>query len=281
MSNSNTLSEGGDEMTNKVIWDALKQPPTTALKTIGAGRLRGKSDINPQWRYEAMTELFGPCGTGWRYTIDKIWNEPAGDGQIFAFALVTVYYLLSPDPDPYIWSYGIQGMGGSMLVAKEKEGLHSSDEGYKMAITDALGTAMKMIGVAADIYAGKWDGSKYNERPEAKVYQLKGKEMPKVDGMGEDLPDVPEPVIPLEEQPTTFLDSGSALHKTIEAKIADYQINRETFKVWLIEVKKIGFKDERPSFSTMTVADASKMLDKWNTVVTSYQKWLKKQSGTS
>jgi hypothetical protein len=278
MSKWNTSNVGDDEMTNKVIWDALKQPPTTALKTIGAGRLSGKSDINPQWRYEAMTEVFGPCGTGWKYTVDKVWREDAADGQVFAFALVSVFYLRQ---EALGWADPIQGMGGSMLIAKEKAGLHSNDEGYKMAITDALGTAMKMIGVAADIYAGKWDGSKYNERPEAKVYQLKGKEMPKVDGMGEDLPDVPEPVIPLEEQPTTFLESGSALHKTIEAKIADYQINRETFKVWLIEVKKIGFKDERPSFSTMTVADASKMLDKWNTVVTSYQKWLKKQSGTS
>ena len=33
-----------------------------------------------------------------------------------------------------------------------------------MAITDALSVAMKMIGVAADIYAGRWDGSRYNEQ---------------------------------------------------------------------------------------------------------------------
>ena len=35
-----------------------------------------------------------------------------------------------------------------------------------MAVTDAFSTSLKMIGVAADIYAGRWDGSKYNEQPQ-------------------------------------------------------------------------------------------------------------------
>jgi hypothetical protein len=59
-----------------------------------------------------------------------------------------------------------------MLVEIEKEGkpeerLHTSDEGYKMAVTDALGTALKMLGVGADVYAGRWDGSKYKDEPVA------------------------------------------------------------------------------------------------------------------
>jgi hypothetical protein len=41
--------------------------------------------------------------------------------------------------------------------------MHSNDEGYKMAITDALSVAMKSLGVAADIYMGLWDGSKYKQ----------------------------------------------------------------------------------------------------------------------
>ena len=143
------------------IWNAVCRPPATALKKIEAGRLRGKSDINPQWRYEAMTQLFGPCGAGWKYTIDRLWREEASDAQVFAFAQVSVCFKV----DPEVWSEPIQGVGGSMLVAKESSGLHSSDEGYKMAITDALGTAMKMLGVAADVYAGKWDGSKYVDKP--------------------------------------------------------------------------------------------------------------------
>lgn len=147
---------GGSSIVNTEIWNKMAKPPTTALKTIHAGRLKGMSDINPQWRYRAMTEVFGPCGVGWKYTIDQIWNVPASEDQVFAFARVSLYVKVDGE-----WSEPIPGVGGSMLIAKELKGLHSSDEGYKMAVTDALSTACKMIGVAADIYMGRWDGSKY------------------------------------------------------------------------------------------------------------------------
>jgi len=140
------------------IWNRLARPPKTALKTIGGGRLKGMTDINPQWRYEIMTEVFGMVGFGWKFTIDKVWQEPASDDQIFAFAQVSVYVKQGDK-----WSDAIQGQGGSMLIEQESRGLHSSDEAYKMAITDALGTALKMLGVASDIYAGRWDGSKYKD----------------------------------------------------------------------------------------------------------------------
>jgi len=146
---------------NLDIYSALKQPPKDALRTIQAGRLKGKTDINPQWRYKAMTEQFGVCGVGWKYNIARVWNEPVADGQVFAFAEINLYI---KDGDK--WSDAIPATGGSMLVAKESSGLHASDEGYKMATTDAIGTAMKMLGVAADIYAGLWDGAKYRDNAE-------------------------------------------------------------------------------------------------------------------
>ncbi len=143
---------------NMSVWNSVKAPPKSALKTIKGGRLSGKTDISPQWRYEIMTQVFGACGFGWKFSIEKTWTTEAPDGQVFVFAQVLVLY-----KQGNTWSDPIQGVGGSMLVAKEKAGLHANDEGFKMAVTDALGTALKMIGVAADIYAGKWDGSKYKD----------------------------------------------------------------------------------------------------------------------
>lgn len=147
-------------MDNMEIWSKVKRVPPESLKAIQAGRLKGKSDINPQWRYQIMTEVFGPIGTGWKFTIDKLWTESAPAGQVFVFAQVSVYIAIN---DGGGWSDAIPGVGGSMLVAQESSGLHANDEGYKMAVTDALGTAVKMLGVAADVYAGKWDGSKYKD----------------------------------------------------------------------------------------------------------------------
>jgi hypothetical protein len=142
---------------NMQWWDKLKQPPASALKQIQAGRLKGKSDINPQWRYQVLTQLFGPCGVGWKYEIVKTWREEGSDGQVFAFADILLYVREVDN----LWSNPIPGSGGSMLIAKESSGLHSNDEAYKMAITDALSVACKMLGVAADIYAGRWDGERY------------------------------------------------------------------------------------------------------------------------
>jgi len=148
-----------------VIWDKLKTPPPEALKPIKGGRLKGMTDISPQWRYQALTEEFGPCGIGWRYEITKLWLEPDGSGLITAFATINFSF---HDSDRG-WSEPIPGIGGSMYVAKESSGPHTSDEAYKMAVTDALGVAVKMLGVASDVYMGNMDGSKYkNNTPHPK-----------------------------------------------------------------------------------------------------------------
>ena len=47
---------------NMQHWRAMARPPVTALKTIRGGRLQGMTDVNPQWRYQAMTEQFGLAG---------------------------------------------------------------------------------------------------------------------------------------------------------------------------------------------------------------------------
>jgi hypothetical protein len=154
-------------MENKRIWSKVSNPPATALKQIGGGRLKGMTDINPQWRLEAMTELFGPIGQDWGYTIDKLWREDGAHDEVFAFALVSVWYIEESK------SESIQGVGGSKLVTKEKDGLFSSDEGYKMAVTDALSVALKALGVGSAIYQGKWDGSKYKDS-DVKVEKAKG-----------------------------------------------------------------------------------------------------------
>lgn len=145
-------------MSNMEKWDAMKRPPATALKTIQAGRLKGMSDINPQWRLQVMTEQFGQCGIGWYYTVERFWTEQGAAGEVMAFVHVHLHTKTAEG-----WSAPITGIGGSALVAKESSGLRANDEGYKMATTDALSVAMKQLGVAADIYMGLWDGSKYKE----------------------------------------------------------------------------------------------------------------------
>lgn len=145
-------------MGNMDIYDKVKTCPENALKPIQAGRLKGKSDINPMWRIQELTRNFGACGIGWYYDITRQWLETGSNGEISAFCNINLYIKVDNE-----WSKPIQGTGGSTFVAKEKNRLYTSDECYKMALTDAISVACKALGFAADVYWGQ-DRTKYDKQ---------------------------------------------------------------------------------------------------------------------
>jgi len=146
-------------MNNLELYNKLKTPPKDALKPIKAGRLKGKSDISPQWRIEAMTNQFGICGIGWRYEITSQWTEHGSDNQVFAFTNVNLFIKVDNE-----WSEAIPSTGGSLLVVSEKNGMYCNDEAFKMSLTDALGNSMKYLGMAADVYSGNMDNDGENTK---------------------------------------------------------------------------------------------------------------------
>lgn len=145
---------------NLAIWNALKTVPKASQKTIQAGRLKGMTDIKPQWRYQVMTEQFGTIGFGWYYEITKQWLEDGSHEQKCAFVNVNLFIKVNDE-----WSNPIQGTGGNSFIANERNGLYTSDECFKMALTDALSVAMSKIGVGAEIYLGENSGGKYTQPP--------------------------------------------------------------------------------------------------------------------
>lgn len=156
-------------MDNMTIWESCRTVPETALKEIKAGRLKGKSDINPVWRLKLLTELFGPCGIGWKYVITKQWLETGGNGEIAAFVNIDLYIKNNDE-----WSEAIPGTGGSSFVANESKGPYVSDECFKMALTDAISVSCKALGVGADVYWSA-DATKYN-RPTKEPSKASNKE---------------------------------------------------------------------------------------------------------
>ena len=143
------------EQDNLAIYEKARQVPKTALKQIYGGRLKGMSDINPMFRIKRITEIFGPCGFGWKYEIVKQWLEPQGV-EVKCFTQINLYIKMNGE-----WSEPIPGVGGAGFVDKEKNGTFVNDECFKMSLTDALSVAMKALGVAADVYWGA-DGNTVN-----------------------------------------------------------------------------------------------------------------------
>ena len=158
---------------NMELYEKVRTVPATALKTIGAGRLKGKSDINPMWRIKTLTEQFGMCGIGWKYVITKQWLEQAETKEQAAFVNIDLFVKVGGE-----WSEAIPGTGGSSFVANESKGLYVSDECFKMALTDAISVACKALGFGADIYwnADNTKYSKTNPEPETDTLWVTSKQ---------------------------------------------------------------------------------------------------------
>lgn len=143
-------------MENMTLYEKFRNCPQDALKQIQGGKLRGKSDINPMWRIKVLTEAFGPQGIGWRLDNVRFWSEDAPNGEKMAFCSLDLVYKVDGE-----WCAPVPGIGGSGIVKIEKGILECNDEGYKMAMTDAISVAAKGLGVAADVYWAS-DRTKYS-----------------------------------------------------------------------------------------------------------------------
>ena len=144
-------------MENLGIYESVRQVPQSAQREIQAGRLKGKTDINPMWRIKALTEQFGPCGIGWKYVITDKRLEQGANNEVSAFVDIDLFIKVDGT-----WSDAIPGTGGSAFVASERNGLYTSDECFKMALTDAISVACKALGFGADVYWAK-DATKYTQ----------------------------------------------------------------------------------------------------------------------
>ena len=145
------------------LYDKLREVPENAQKSIKGGRLNGFTDINAMWRIEKLTEVFGPCGFGWMYEIKDQRLVPGANDEVKAFVDIELRVKMGSE-----WSEPIPGIGGSTFISKERNGLFTSDECFKMALTDAIGVAAKALGLGADIYRG-CDRSKYSSYEEEPV----------------------------------------------------------------------------------------------------------------
>lgn len=162
-------------MDNLSIYNKVRAVPAEAQKSFSNGSFTG-TDINPMWRIKKLTETFGPAGIGWYTEVLEHWEEAIG-GEVMTHVAINLY--IKHDGE---WSKPIYGVGGnkSLQVFPTKNDqpakVKVSDEGYKMAYTDAISVAAKALGIGADIY---WqnDPTKYNPRTSQTTSELSVEDM--------------------------------------------------------------------------------------------------------
>lgn len=142
---------------NLDIWNRLGRTDPTHTKGFKrAGGFSGTA-VKPIYTDQKMTEVFGACGDGWGYSEPTFQLVAGPDGQTAVYCWLSVWYL-KPDGTR---SEPVHGVGGDFAVKKFSSGIVMDDEAFKKAFTDALGNAMKHLGMSADVHMGRFDDNKY------------------------------------------------------------------------------------------------------------------------
>ena len=149
---------------NLALWDRLGK--TDPKQTKGFKRAGGFSGtaVKPIYTTQKMTEEFGPAGKGWGMGEPTFQVVPGHNGEVLVYCTVSLWY--APSDGEVCTVFGV---GGDKIVGYVKaneqynrpERWENDDEAFKKAFTDAIGNAMKHIGMSADVHMGRFDDSKY------------------------------------------------------------------------------------------------------------------------
>ena len=232
---------------NMKLYNFFRECPEAAQKPITAGRLKGKTDINPMWRLKKLTEVFGPCGFGWTVRIVRTWLEDGAEkvrmndrGEILErnrerTANVEIALKVKHNGE---WSEEIAGIGGAMFLELENRGFNTEDEAYKKAYTDAISVACKALGIAADIYFAKDPDSKYqteDQTPPQTPPQIQPLPFPEAEKARPQTPPIPNPAS--FAKPTMTREEAAKVMVQGVTLTELYKTNKSAFMAVLNETK--------------------------------------------
>ncbi len=123
----------------------------------------GRLSIKTQYRIMKATEIWGPIGVGWGYNVLREWIDTGApivmNGEITQFfeqihKLEIEFWYLHEGEKVSFTQYGDTR---KLYLARGGYFVHD-DEVEKKSLSDALGKAMSMTGICADVYLGTYDG---------------------------------------------------------------------------------------------------------------------------
>ena len=164
---------GVKHMTKMRIWESLCRTNPKFTKTAPSSYGKRITTIDPMYQIQCMTEVFGPVGQGWKYTVE--YKHVPNEGYWgLIYAEVCIHYCIHGEWFQY-------GPVCSVQNLCKKNGT-LDDEAPKKAMTDAMTKAFSHLGMSADVFMGKFDNTKYVEQmrqefsPPQKIPQSSGTE---------------------------------------------------------------------------------------------------------
>ena len=147
---------------NMVLWNAVCK--TDENYTKERQKPYPHTDINATYMFRKATEVFGPLGQGWGYTIEDLdWR--ANGLVVLRLALWHKWNGERSEPVHVIGSK----LAEYDTVARENSTSRHiiDDEAPKKACSDAIKKWLSMLGVCSDVYTGEWDSRPAGERGKA------------------------------------------------------------------------------------------------------------------
>lgn len=138
-------------MGNLDLWNAHADIDPKFTKPITGKAYKGTSP-SPQHVIYCLTDLFGPVGEGFGWDIVAEGFQPIGD-EILHWCRVKFWH---GDRQNSFDSYG-----QTKALMKTRNGMMSDEDAPKKSLTDAIVKAASHIGIAANIFLGRWDDQKY------------------------------------------------------------------------------------------------------------------------
>ena len=143
--------------TNLDLWDRFADIDPAFTKPITGKPYNGTSP-NPHYVIRCLTEMFGPVGQGFGWEVTAEGFQPLGD-EVLHWCRIRFWHGDGKGFDAY---------GQTKALMKTRKGDMLSDEDApKKSLTDAITKAAAQIGVASNIFLGRWDDSRYVERVNA------------------------------------------------------------------------------------------------------------------
>lgn len=137
------------------LWNRVAKTDPRQVKEITGKQYKGNSP-KPYYIVQRLTEEFGPCGIGWGFTILNERMERLTEHEILHVAVVRLWFVMGDKRGEF------EQIGQTKAVyAKKDGGLMVDEDAPKKSVTDALVKCASYLGFAGDIFAGRWDDSKY------------------------------------------------------------------------------------------------------------------------
>lgn len=137
---------------NLDLWEAHADIDPKYTKAITGKAYKGTSP-NPQYVIKCLTEMFGPVGQGFGWEVLAEDFMPLGD-EVLHWCRIRFWHTKR---EHYYEAYGQT----KALMKTRDKGLMADEDAPKKSLTDAIIKAASQLGIAANIFLGRWDDQKY------------------------------------------------------------------------------------------------------------------------